>query len=743
MGDEAAAPHHEPCTSEQIDLVPVWWDDIEAAASADEPCASEQAQPAPLWWDNPLALDSAAGLAASLQISHTQMLRVSSVLSAGCPHSDIAPSTFGGRKQLKRFVTGIATGEDEHQAFPDQIFSQACAMLPGGLQLAPIRTGRRMRHVARRQIRRPPASGAQPSGSTMVSIPASHASTSPSKAALLTPALGPSSLNPGWSSSGAQPAENAGPGLHYMDASGPASPEPTTPSAGGSDSYRTAQQIPRCSVTSARAYLPGMGLIPRNMTQLSSSANALQQGPDALPESPYQPFSQPRQHRRRTDSAPDGAPIGHLANVLASLREQEMERTASPRAVGPQSPACASPLASLLQRLALQEQAAIKARQSADCNDLQHRSSSVIQLTWTDLAGQQQPSMTAAMPCVMSVIYGHRRLAVREAWANKAQVPGISAARFILSEDERTPQVSKEIDVNGDVAFLDHKTNYKSILYKTYFVLEYAVTHYDVRFILKTDDDAFINVVPLISQLKLLCETPGCKNERVYMGRMAQRSEVMLQPGHKWNNEAYLNHTGLSQYPNYMMGGGYILSGDVATALVNINHRMSLKFTPIEDATVAFWLMPIDLRHIDHPRFFTWAQPCCFKAPVRREGQRIVTRFQLADEMENDLCSDDPWLVLHKIDSPTKMRFIGNRVAECSFEESDPNKIAPSIAPYIKRTPDADEPGRTISAEGLQALGEAAQGLATDSGNAASLAQPRVVGVVSQPHMVAHNKGAA
>lgn len=51
--------------------------------------------------------------------------------------------------------------------------------------------------------------------------------------------------------------------------------------------------------------------------------------------------------------------------------------------------------------------------------------------------------------------------------------------------------------------------------------------------------------------------------------------------------------------------------------------------------------------------------------------------------MENELCSDDPWLVLHKIDSPTKMRFIGNRVSECSFEDSD--KVAPSIAPYIKR----------------------------------------------------------
>ena len=47
---------------------------------------------------------------------------------------------------------------------------------------------------------------------------------------------------------------------------------------------------------------------------------------------------------------------------------------------------------------------------------------------------------------------------------------------------------------------------------------------------------------------------------------------------------------------------------------------------------------------------------------MRRQGQRIVTRFQLQDDMEHDLCSDDPWLVLHKIDSPTKMRYIGSRV---------------------------------------------------------------------------------
>ena len=71
---------------------------------------------------------------------------------------------------------------------------------------------------------------------------------------------------------------------------------------------------------------------------------------------------------------------------------------------------------------------------------------------------------------------------------------------------------------------------------------------------------------------------------------MAKDSEVLLQPGHKWNNLVFHNHTGLKQYPNYMMGGGYIVSGDVAEMLMNINQRMKLKFTPIEDATMGFWL---------------------------------------------------------------------------------------------------------------------------------------------------------
>jgi len=135
----------------------------------------------------------------------------------------------------------------------------------------------------------------------------------------------------------------------------------------------------------------------------------------------------------------------------------------------------------------------------------------------------------------------------------------------------------------------------------------------------------------------------------------------------------------------------------------------SLKFTPIEDATLGFWLMAMDLRHVDHERFYTWAASCCFETlehddaedgparvkvggagglrgsgprwargaaatpvwgPARRPKPRPPPPPQPAppqvmDAVAEDLCSDTPWLVLHKIDSPTKMRALGAELRAC------------------------------------------------------------------------------
>ena len=63
-------------------------------------------------------------------------------------------------------------------------------------------------------------------------------------------------------------------------------------------------------------------------------------------------------------------------------------------------------------------------------------------------------------------------------------------------------RVSLQMEEHGDVVFAEQRTSYKSILFKTYFVLEHAARHYRAAFVLKTDDDAFVNVPALLIALK-------------------------------------------------------------------------------------------------------------------------------------------------------------------------------------------------------------------------------------------------
>ena len=63
-----------------------------------------------------------------------------------------------------------------------------------------------------------------------------------------------------------------------------------------------------------------------------------------------------------------------------------------------------------------------------------------------------------------------------------------------------------------------------------------------------------------------------------------------------------------------------------------------------------------------------------------------VTGFQLTEETEADICSDDPWIILHKLDSPSKMRYIGARVAGCPEKSGAEALVVPaSIAPWVAK----------------------------------------------------------
>lgn len=89
-------------------------------------------------------------------------------------------------------------------------------------------------------------------------------------------------------------------------------------------------------------------------------------------------------------------------------------------------------------------------------------------------------------------------------------------------------------------------------------------------------------------------------------------------------DEEYLRHTSLKKYMPYMLGGGYILSADLAQVILGINRQSKeqnlLKLMASEDVTIGFWLMSVELRRVDHPKMLTGNTPCCFSPVARVPG---------------------------------------------------------------------------------------------------------------------------
>ena len=75
-------------------------------------------------------------------------------------------------------------------------------------------------------------------------------------------------------------------------------------------------------------------------------------------------------------------------------------------------------------------------------------------------------------------------------------------------------------------------------------VLEHATLHHDTAYVMKTDDDSFVNVPALLRELAGLCTQPGCRGERLYLGSLLAGAEEVVQEGHRWNNPAFAEHTG-------------------------------------------------------------------------------------------------------------------------------------------------------------------------------------------------------
>ena len=161
----------------------------------------------------------------------------------------------------------------------------------------------------------------------------------------------------------------------------------------------------------------------------------------------------------------------------------------------------------------------------------------------------------------------YRRLAIRNSWGRPDSIINQHVFKdkkfnFIsLFAIGQTPNkiaqniIERESQRFGDILQLLYVDTYENLTNKTLLTLEWLSYNCEPKFVLKTDDDCFVNLFSLEPWLHTL------KNDILYVGQRNDNMLVIRDPKHQ--NYVAVEDFSEKYYEPYCSGGGYILSGKV------------------------------------------------------------------------------------------------------------------------------------------------------------------------------------
>ncbi|PFX26009.1 Beta-1,3-galactosyltransferase 1 [Stylophora pistillata] len=164
-----------------------------------------------------------------------------------------------------------------------------------------------------------------------------------------------------------------------------------------------------------------------------------------------------------------------------------------------------------------------------------------------------------------SPAYFDRRRTIRQTWAVDNSINTRWKTVFLLGQSRdknHSELLQREGAFYGDLVRANYYEHYWNQTLKIEMGFEWAARYCSFQFLLKADDDVFINPPAVIAILNR-ATTP---KDKLYMG-FVYRNPLVKRTG-KWSltREEYKT----THYPDFCAGPGYILSSDVVTLFVSI-----------------------------------------------------------------------------------------------------------------------------------------------------------------------------
>ncbi|KAJ6801688.1 beta-1,3-galactosyltransferase GALT1-like [Iris pallida] len=189
-----------------------------------------------------------------------------------------------------------------------------------------------------------------------------------------------------------------------------------------------------------------------------------------------------------------------------------------------------------------------------------------------------------------------RRMAVRRTWMQYDAVrSGTVAVRFFVGLHKNqlvNEELWNEARTYGDVQLMPFVDYYSLITWKTIAICIYGTNVVLAKYVMKTDDDAFVRVDEVLLSLNRANVTRG-----LLYGRINENAQPHRDTDSKW----YISPQEWPGdiYPPWAHGPGYVVSRDIAKTVSKQHKKGRLKMFKLEDVAMGIWIDDMKKKGLD------------------------------------------------------------------------------------------------------------------------------------------------
>jgi hypothetical protein len=214
------------------------------------------------------------------------------------------------------------------------------------------------------------------------------------------------------------------------------------------------------------------------------------------------------------------------------------------------------------------------------------------------------------------------RNTLRETWLRNLLKNNVNIRYiFLLGQSNHDHDINQENQLTNDIIMGDFNDTYTHLTEKTIMGYQWAVTYCKhTKFIMKCDDDIYINIEGLQSVVK--------KNrDRLQTGIGGRAIYRSIPVRNKSNVKWYISFRTYphDRYPPYCLGGpGYLTSFNVVAQIVNLSRIIS--YFSMEDVFIGMCIKKLKYRLYDIKGFHNkpkWLNPCLYTTKTFVSVHRI------------------------------------------------------------------------------------------------------------------------